>query len=128
FGYTSILAATTPAEQALHDLSLELNVGENLPPVMIAANKKDPIIPLHQFPDYYNALSAKGFDVELHMYETGSHGWGFMTKEYAEALCRDNSNVWGLKDPPGTPYGDDMGKSREIFNNDFLSFTNRVKK
>ncbi len=103
-----------PTVEERKSISAEYLVHENMPPVFIAANRHDLILPQDHFIGYYEALVKAGVDAEMHLYSEGIHGWGFMNGE----MCKEYCNGSGA-------FEDQMSSSRAAFEGDLLNFLSR---
>lgn len=66
------------ADEALvREYSNELHVGKSTPQAFIMLSADDRVVPPANSIDYFNALTANGVPVSMHIYPTGGHGWGF---------------------------------------------------
>lgn len=56
--------------------SAELHVSKNTPPTFLAHAADDPIANVHHSLVMFDALQRDKVPVEMHVFETGGHGWG----------------------------------------------------
>ena len=66
--------APSPAEARL--LSTETQVTHAAPPAFVVASTDDASVPVENSLMFYQALKAAGVPAELHVYESGRHGFG----------------------------------------------------
>lgn len=59
--------------------SVQLHVTHNAPPTFLAQAKDDPIANVGNSQIMYAALKKNGVAAELHVFDTGGHGWGMGT-------------------------------------------------
>ena len=109
-----------PTDEERLSLSVETLASGDMPPVFIAANRHDFILPQDHFLRYYDSLVTAGAEVEMHLYSEGYHGWGFLNGE----MCRELNDSCLPEDE--TPYEDQMGSSRVVFDEDLISFLKRL--
>lgn len=62
--------------------STEKQVCRFTPPTFIALSSDDTTVPAENSLRYYNALIDVDVPVEMHMWPTGGHGWGFSAEKY----------------------------------------------
>ncbi len=70
------LLGDNPSAELETKYSLDQQVDSLTPPAFIMVSADDPISPLNSVA-YWTALKANGIPAALHIYESGSHGWGF---------------------------------------------------
>ncbi len=70
------LIGTSPNEEAVRHLSLNLQVRRDTPPTFIVHAQEDQSVPIENSLLYYKALRDAGVPVEMHLYEKGPHGFG----------------------------------------------------
>lgn len=68
---------TTAQEEAF---SVELQVNSSMPPTFLAQAIDDPISPINNSYLMNAALEKAGVPVEMHIFQTGGHGWGMGKK------------------------------------------------
>ena len=66
----------------LEECSPNTYVNENTPPTFFVLSSNDKSVPATNFIPYYTRLIENNVPVELHVYPTGGHGWGFSSEEY----------------------------------------------
>lgn len=69
-------------EKYLDRYSLDKQVCRHTPPTFIALSSDDSTVPAENSLRYYNALIDSEVPVEMHMWPTGGHGWGFSSEKY----------------------------------------------
>jgi len=62
--------------------SIEKQVSRNTPATFLALSSDDTVVPPENSLRYYDELVEKGIPVELHIWPTGGHGWGFSSEKY----------------------------------------------
>jgi acetyl esterase/lipase len=68
------LLGDAPAAKLVDELSNELHVTDDCPPVFIFATSDDPVVPVENSILFYQAYSQRHLPVEMHLFEHGSHG------------------------------------------------------
>lgn len=84
------LLGENPSEQLENRYSSELHVSDQTPPAFIAVSSDDKIVnPQNSF-CFYNEMRAKRRPVDLHVYPSGGHGWGYkLTFPYHRQMLND---------------------------------------
>ncbi len=63
--------------QDMRDMfSVEKHVTKDTPPVFLAHALDDPIVPVDHSLMMFQALRSAGIDTEMHIFQSGGHGWG----------------------------------------------------
>jgi acetyl esterase/lipase len=79
---------------------------EKLPPMFLAMAQDDPLVG-GEVREFYAQLFAKGYRPELHLYMSGSHGFGMNVTRNTSDLFIDQFFAWmqaqGLTRKPGDP-------------------------
>jgi dienelactone hydrolase len=79
---------------------------EKLPPMFLAMAQDDPLVG-GEVREFYAQLFAKGYRPELHLYMSGSHGFGMHVTRNTSDLFIDQFFAWmqaqGLTRKPGDP-------------------------
>ena len=70
------LLGASPSDALVHLLSDETQVTAQTPPAFIVATTDDATVPVHNSLMFYDALAAAKIPVELHIFESGRHGFG----------------------------------------------------
>lgn len=65
-----------PTEDMREAFSVEQHVTEDMPPTFVAHAIDDPIVPVDHSLMLFRALRAADVDTELHIFQSGGHGWG----------------------------------------------------
>ena len=76
-GSRHFLLGDNPSPALVEYYSNERQVNSQTPPAFIAVSADDTVVPVKNSIDYFNALTANGVPVSLHVYPTGNHGWGY---------------------------------------------------
>lgn len=69
-------------EELLRQYSPDTHVNENTPPTFIALSADDVSVPGTNLIPYYTALIEHNVPVEMHIYPTGGHGWGWSSERF----------------------------------------------
>ncbi len=75
-GSRRVLLGDSPDSAAVKRMSDEQQVTPETPPAFIVATSDDATVPVENSVAYYRALRAAGVPAELHLFETGKHGFG----------------------------------------------------
>jgi acetyl esterase/lipase len=70
------LLGESPASDLIVRLSVELQVTPNTPPCFLVHTAEDKTVPVENSIAFYQALRRANVPVEMHLYETGPHGFG----------------------------------------------------
>ena len=70
------LLGTAPPPDLVRLMSNETRVTRETPPTFIVASTDDATVPVENSIRMYQALRAAAVPVELHVFESGRHGWG----------------------------------------------------
>ena len=85
----------TPADPKLEaDLSNELNVEPDSPPVFLFATSDDPVVPVSNSVLFYQAYIKQHLSAELHVFEHGPHGVGLAEKLPGGSVWPDLLATW----------------------------------
>lgn len=76
-GSMKSLLGEHPTQEALDLLSVNEHVTKDTPPTFIMATQEDKSVPVENAILFYQALRAANVPVEMHLYPTGPHGFGF---------------------------------------------------
>lgn len=71
-----IILGHAPSEQDRIAYSVERHVGSATPPVFLAQAADDPVSPIDNSLLMYRALADHKVAAELHVFQSGKHGWG----------------------------------------------------
>lgn len=71
------LLGENPDAESVRRYSLQNSVDGDTPPAFIMLSADDTVVPPKNSFDYASALIGNGVPVEMHVYPTGGHGWGF---------------------------------------------------
>ena len=77
-GSLTSLLGPSPAPELLEQLSLETRVTDKTPPTFLVHSSIDPTVPVQNSVQFYLALRKAGVPAEMHIYETGPHGFGLL--------------------------------------------------
>ena len=75
-GSRRMLLGESPDSAAVRRMSNELQVTQDTPPTFLVATTDDATVPVENSLTYYHALHEAGVPVEMHLFETGKHGFG----------------------------------------------------
>jgi acetyl esterase/lipase len=77
------LIGENPDDQLVRATSSELHVTRDTPPTFVVATSDDATVPVQNSLMFYDALRAAGVPAELHVLETGRHGFGLGQEDAA---------------------------------------------
>ena len=101
------LVGDQPQAAVLERLSLETQVIVGTPPTMIVATTDDKSVPVANAVRFYEALRAAAVPTELHVYESGRHGFGLAPTDSLLATWTSQAALWlqrrGFVDLRGLP-------------------------
>ena len=115
---TAFLGSPTPDDALLHEVSPARNVTEHCPPTFLWATSEDSLVPVQHTLLMSLALADKKIPFEVHVFESGPHGFATATQSSAAARSHCNADAakwlplcdaWLLKRfaldlPPLTPW------------------------
>lgn len=83
------------SSQALRDkFSNELHIDAKTPPAFLVHAQNDHSVPAENSIRYFQALTKNGVAAELHLYETGGHGFGLALKGATESHWPEACKQW----------------------------------
>ena len=88
------LLAENQATELLRQLSPELNVKANTPPVFIAHSRDDGGVPFRNSELLHEACQRAGVSSELHLFEQGGHGYGLGFSEHDASQWPARAILW----------------------------------
>ncbi|HUL44692.1 MAG TPA: alpha/beta hydrolase [Bacteroidota bacterium] len=84
-----------PDEHSVLFFSAELNINGNTPPAFLVHSADDQTVPCSNSIEYSLALKANHVPAELHLYETGGHGYGLAQSHHGtESTWPDACRAW----------------------------------
>lgn len=89
----NLLGQGTPVDTA-NRFSNELNVNGETPPAFLVHSTDDGAVPVENSIRYYQALVKAGVPAELHIYESGGHGYGLARKGLTESAWPEACKRW----------------------------------
>lgn len=87
------LLGKNPGEETKEAFSMEKQIPQDMPPVYIVATKDDTVVDYRNSEVLYKALTEKGIECRLALYETGGHGFGMKNNKFAEE-SRWRESMW----------------------------------
>lgn len=100
-GTRSHLLGTSPDQHTIDFYSNELQVDEHTPPAFLVHAENDKAVPVENSIKYFLALKAHNVPAELHLYETGGHGFALThetgTEAHWPAACLEWMRSRGLR-------------------------------
>ena len=99
-GSREFLLGKNPSPAMVDRFSNEKQVSENTPPAFLVHSLDDGAVPVQNSIDYALAMQKFNVPCELHIYESGGHGYGLGrssgTKAFWPEACREWLRVHGL--------------------------------
>jgi acetyl esterase/lipase len=96
-GSRNNLLGKNPSKKIVDEYSNELMVTEQTPPAFIVHAANDKIVKVENSINYFLALQKNGVPAEMHIYETGKHGFGLGKKKETNANWPKACKNWMLK-------------------------------
>lgn len=93
-GSRNNLLGTAPTPEAVALYSNEKQVTRDTPPAIIFHSDDDRSVPVENTIGYYRALHAAGVPASMHIFPTGSHGWGFRDSFTHKAQWMSALEAW----------------------------------
>jgi acetyl esterase/lipase len=75
-------------------MSNETQVTRGTPPTFIVATTDDAVVPVQNSLLFYDALRAVGVPAELHIFESGHHGFGLAPGDPVLSTWTSQCEVW----------------------------------
>ena len=82
------LLGRDPSSELIKRFSNELQVNKETPPAFLVCSLNDGTVPIQNSINYVMALKKFGVQGELHIYESGGHGYGLGIKN------KDTESTW----------------------------------
>lgn len=104
-GSRTNLLGDNPTAELVHSMSTETQVTSSTPPTFLVASTDDATVPVQNTLMFYQALHAAGVPAEMHIYESGRHGFGLAADNPTLAtwveLCTNwlRSHGWLTRSP-----------------------------
>ncbi|MBK1897555.1 alpha/beta hydrolase [Chryseobacterium paridis] len=92
--FKSILGVNPSTSEEI-EFSVERQANAHTPPTFLAQAMDDPISPVENSILMDNALKKVNVPVEMHLFQTGGHGWGMGKKGSEVAVWPGIFKVWG---------------------------------
>lgn len=80
-GSRTNLLGKNPSDELVAKTSADEQVSEQTPPTLLIHSVDDGSVPVANPQRFYEACRTKGVPVEMHLYETGGHGYGMWAEE-----------------------------------------------
>lgn len=88
------LLGAAPDRKMTDRFSNELRVDANTPPAFLVHSTDDETVPVENSIRYYQALHRAGVPAELHIYESGGHGYGLAPNGATESMWPEACRAW----------------------------------
>ena len=93
------LLGSDPTKTEIENFSNDLQVNKNTPPAFIVLAENDKSVPVQNSIKYFLALKKFNIPAELHIFQTGGHGFGLgkkgETESYWPEVCKNWLQVMG---------------------------------
>jgi dipeptidyl aminopeptidase/acylaminoacyl peptidase len=93
-GSRRTLLGDNPPDSLVRLMSNETQVTRDTPPTFIVATTDDATVPVRNSLAFYDALRAAGVPVELHIFESGHHGFGLAPNDTVLSTWLSQCEVW----------------------------------
>ena len=91
--FLAFTGTSDPDEKTLAEISPNLHVTPNTPPMFIWATAGDNLVPVQHSTIMATALAAEGIPFELHVFEEGDHGLALSDKSTATVPAQIDTNA-----------------------------------
>jgi acetyl esterase/lipase len=88
------LLGDNPPATLVRLMSNETQVTHDTPPTFIVATTDDAVVPVQNSLLFYDALRAVGVPAELHIFESGHHGFGLAPGDPVLSTWTSQCEVW----------------------------------
>lgn len=88
------LLGNQPAKELINRFSNELQVSAKTPPSFLVHSTDDRVVPVENSIHFYLALKKEGVPAEMHLYETGGHGYGFGASGETVSAWPESCKTW----------------------------------
>ena len=88
------LLGDSPSEELVANMSADERITADTPPTLIIHSVDDKVVPVENAQRFYDSCRRHGVPCEMHLYETGGHGYGMKIKEGTVANWPDVLEDW----------------------------------
>jgi acetyl esterase/lipase len=88
------LLGESPSPEMIEALSTETRVNAQTPPVFLINTQEDKAVPVENSLAFYQALRRAGVPAEMHLYQSGPHGFGLRPGHAAAMEWPKAAEVW----------------------------------
>lgn len=88
------LLGQNPSQELIHDFSTELQIDKNTPPCFLIHSSDDGAVNYLNSIYFYEALIKHGVRSEMHIYDSGGHGYGLATRKDGPKDWPRNLSLW----------------------------------
>ncbi len=88
------LLGKNPSPELVKKFSNELQVTKETPPAFLVCSTDDDVVPIQNSINYLMALKKAGVHAELHIYESGGHGYGMGRSKDTEINWPEACKKW----------------------------------
>lgn len=93
-GSKEALIGPDASQEMVERFSNHLRVTEDTPPTFLIHASDDLVVPVENSINYYLALRENGVPAEMHIYETGGHGFGMAEGQVHLSTWLDEFRLW----------------------------------
>jgi acetyl esterase/lipase len=93
-GSRNFLLGDDPSEELVNHFSNELQVTDRTPPAFLVHSLDDGTVPVQNSINYALEMKNNGIPCELHIYESGGHGYGLGRTSNTESTWPEACKVW----------------------------------
>ena len=94
WGSRENLIGKNPSQELVDKYSTEKQINKNTPPAILIHSSDDRVVPVANSIMYYQSLVANKVDAEMHIFNTGGHGYGMRKKSETVQYWPDNLAHW----------------------------------
>ncbi len=94
WGSRENLIGKNPSQDLIDKYCTEKQIDKNTPPAILIHSSDDGVVPVANPILYYQSLIANKVDAEMHIYNTGGHGYGMRKKSGTVQYWQENLAKW----------------------------------
>jgi acetyl esterase/lipase len=88
------LIGRNPSDEQVKRFSNELQVAKDTPPAFLVHSADDTTVPVQNSISYFSSLKKMNIPAELHIYESGGHGYGMGRTKNSESFWTEACKKW----------------------------------
>jgi dipeptidyl aminopeptidase/acylaminoacyl peptidase len=93
-GSKDALIGKNPSDEQVKRFSNELQVTKDTPPAFLVHSADDTTVPVQNSISYFSSLKKFNIPAELHIYESGEHGYGLGKTKNSESAWLVACEKW----------------------------------